>query len=58
MLKLATAGPIPLDDKGIQQWPKAGDNADVVLVKASCSAEVIARMSPVESLIYKGDIVF
>ncbi|HEX7754843.1 MAG TPA: amidohydrolase [Niabella sp.] len=58
MLKLATAGPLPLDDKGIQQWPKAGDDADMVLVAASCSAEAVSRMSPVTSLIYKGTIVF
>lgn len=58
MLKLATAGPTPLDDKGVQQWPKAGDAADVVLVEAGCSAEVVSRMSPVRSLIYKGNIVF
>ena len=58
MLNLATAGPIPLDDKGVQQWPKVGDDASVVLVNASCSAEVVSRMSPVQSLIHKGNIVF
>ena len=58
MLKLATAGSIPLDDKGVQQWPKEGDDANIVLVEASCSAEVVSRMSPVQSLIYKGNIVF
>jgi len=58
MLKLATAGPVPLDDKGVQQWPKAGDAADVVLVDASCSAEAVSRISPVKSLIYKGNIVY
>lgn len=58
MLKLATAGPLPLDDKGVQQWPKAGDDADVVFLDASCSAEAVSRMSPVKSLIYKGNIVF
>ncbi|SFS86039.1 Cytosine/adenosine deaminase [Zhouia amylolytica] len=58
MLKLATAGPIPLDDNGAQQWPKAGDEANVILVDASCSAEVVSRMSPVQSLIYKGNIVY
>ncbi|RYJ38382.1 Amidohydrolase 3 [Flavobacterium anhuiense] len=58
MLKLATAGPIPLDDKGVQQWPKAGDDADLVLVDASCSAEAVSRISPIKSLIYKGSIVF
>ncbi|TDS64250.1 amidohydrolase [Myroides indicus] len=58
MLKLATAGPIPLDDKGVQQWPKAGDDADIVLIDAGCSAEAVSRMSPVHSLIYKGSIVY
>ncbi len=58
MLKLATAGPLPLDEKGAQQWPKAGDNADFVLVDASCSAEAVSRMSPVKSLYYKGNKVY
>ncbi|TDW44581.1 cytosine/adenosine deaminase-related metal-dependent hydrolase [Flavobacterium sp. 270] len=58
MLKLATAGSIPLDDKGIQQWPKAGDAADLVLIDASCSAEAVSRMSPVRSLIHNGNIVY
>ena len=58
MLKLATAGPLPLDDKGVQQWPKAGDAADMVLVEAGCSAEAVSRMSQVRSLIYKGNIVY
>jgi len=58
MLKLATAGPIPLDDKGVQQWPKAGDDADMVLIDASCSAEAVSRISHVKSLIHKGNIVF
>ena len=58
MLKLATAGPIPLDDKGKQQWPKVGDAADLAFIDASCSAEAISRLSPVKSLIYQGNIVF
>lgn len=57
-LKLATGNVLPLDDKGVQQWPKAGDVADVVLVDASCSAEAVSRISPVRSLIYKGNIVY
>ncbi|KAF2327200.1 amidohydrolase [Flavobacterium daemonense] len=57
MLKLATAGPIPLDDKGIQQWPKNGDKADLVFLDASCSAEAVSRMSPVRMLIHNGTIV-
>lgn len=58
ILKLATAGPLPLDDKGIQQWPKVGDDADIIFINASCSAEAVSRISPVKSLIYKGNIVF
>jgi len=58
MLKLATAGLVPLDDRGVQQWPKAGVDADVVFVDASCSAEAVSRISPVHSLMYKGNIVF
>ncbi|MBN9385321.1 MAG: amidohydrolase family protein [Chitinophagaceae bacterium] len=58
MLKLATAGTLPLDDKGVQQWPKAGDVADLAFLNASCSAEAVSRISPVTSLIYRGNIVF
>lgn len=57
-LKLATGNVLPLDEKGVQQWPKAGDAADMVLIDASCSAEAVARVSPVKSLISKGNIVY
>ncbi|MCH5718391.1 amidohydrolase family protein [Niabella hibiscisoli] len=57
-LKLATANILPLDDKGVQQWPKAGDTADLVLINASCSAEAVSRVSPVQSLISQGNIVY
>lgn len=58
ILKIATAGVLPLDDKGDQQWPKAGDDADLVFLDASCSAEAVSRVSPVKSLIYRGNVVF
>lgn len=58
ILKLATAGPLPLNDQGIQQWPKVGDDANIVFIEASCSAEAVSRVSPVKSLIYQGNIVF
>lgn len=58
LLKLATAGPIPLDDNGQQQWPKVGDEANMVLIDASCSAEAVSRVSDVKSLIYKGNIIY
>lgn len=57
-LAFATRYVLPLDDKGMQQWPKAGDDADMVLVASSCSAEAVSRISPVVSLIHKGNIVF
>lgn len=57
MLKLATSGPIPLNDKGAQQWPKTGDKADLVFLDASCSAEAVSRISPVKMLIHNGNIV-
>lgn len=57
-LKLATANVLPLDDKGNQQWPKAGDEADLVFLDASCSAEAVSRISEVKSLIHKGNMVF
>ncbi|WP_375141558.1 amidohydrolase [Aestuariibaculum sp. M13] len=58
MLSLATAGVVPLDDEGVQQWPKVGDDATFLLFDASCSAEVVSRMSNVKSLIFKGNVVF
>jgi cytosine/adenosine deaminase-related metal-dependent hydrolase len=56
-LAFATRYKLPLDDNGNQQWPKAGDDADMVLIDASCSAEAVSRISPVKSLIHKGEIV-
>lgn len=58
MLALATAGRTPLDDKGVRIWPAAGDPSDFILMKASCSAEAVARISPVKSLYYQGYKVF
>lgn len=57
-LAFTTRYVLPLDDEGKQQWPKAGDAADMVLVASSCSAEAVSRISPVMSLIHKGKIVF
>lgn len=57
-LKLATAHILPLDDNGNLQWPKAGDDASLVLVDASCSAEAVSRISEVKSLIHQGNLVF
>lgn len=56
-LGLATAGITPLNRKGEQQWPKTGDEASFVLIDASCSAEALARVSPVRNLVYKGGLI-
>lgn len=57
-LGFATRYVLPLDDKGNQQWPKAGHEANLVFMDASCSAEVVSRVSPVKSLVHQGNIVF
>jgi cytosine/adenosine deaminase-related metal-dependent hydrolase len=57
-LKLATGDILPLDNNGKQQWPKAGDEASLVLVEASCSAEAVARISPVKALVHRGNLVY
>ncbi len=57
-LKLATANLLPLDDKGNQQWPKVNDKAHFILIDASCSAEAVARVSPVKATIYSGNLTW
>ncbi len=58
VLAFATYNVLPLDDNGDQQWPKVGDDASVVFVAATCSAEAVSRISSVKSLIHKGNVVF
>ena len=55
-LEFATQNILPLNNKGEQQWPKTGDEANVVLVDASCSAEAVSRISQVEGLMNKGNL--
>lgn len=57
-LKLATGNVLPLNENGVQQWPKAGDAASFVLVDASCSAEAVARVSEVRGLVHQGKLVY
>ncbi|MFJ7755713.1 amidohydrolase [Peribacillus muralis] len=52
-----TGGKTPLDERGNQVWPKAGDAASLVLIDASCSAEAIARRSERRAVMYNGSIV-
>jgi len=53
-VRLATGGPIPLSPTGEQLWPKPGDPADVVLVRAACAAETVARMTPRSTVLHQG----
>lgn len=58
-LQIATKDQIlPLNEKGERQWPKVGDSADFVLLKASCSAEAVARTPVREVTFYKGNQVY
>lgn len=57
-LGFATNQVLPLDQKGEQQWPKKGDVGNAVLVKASCSAEAVARLPKIKALIHQGELVF
>jgi cytosine/adenosine deaminase-related metal-dependent hydrolase len=55
-LEFATQHILPLDDQGNQQWPNAGDDAAIVLVDASCSAEAVSRMSEVKAFMHDGNL--
>lgn len=57
-LGIGTKGVTPLDNEGNQVWPKVGDEASFNLMAASCSAEAVARLSPVKQLYHKGNLVF
>jgi cytosine/adenosine deaminase-related metal-dependent hydrolase len=57
-LKFATGGPTPLTKDGEVAWPLVGDEANLVLVNASCSAEAVARTPEREGVIFKGKVVF
>lgn len=56
-LRYATNGKLPLDDKGNRTWPNVGDDASFLLVDASCSAEAVSRISAVDGLLHKGNII-
>ena len=56
-LGFITDGKTTLNDEGNQIWPKVGDEANIVFVEASCSAEAIARSSNRTATMFKGSIV-
>lgn len=54
-LKYATGGITPLNKAGEHQWPNVGDEASLVLVNASCTAEAVARTSERKAVLNKGN---
>ncbi|MEY8348236.1 amidohydrolase [Bacillus cereus] len=56
-LGFITGGKTPLNHEGKQVWPQVGDDANIVFVKASCSAEAIARRAKRAATMFKGKIV-
>lgn len=57
-LRIATGDILPLSNQGERVWPAAGDEANMMLVAASCSAEAVARISPVVATFHQGQKVF
>lgn len=57
-LHIATGGILPLSDRGERQWPQLQDDASMMLVAASCSAEAVARIAPVCATFHRGVPVF
>ena len=57
-LAIATGNVLPLDNQGQRQWPAINDNAEMILVDASCSAEAVARVSDVKATFHQGRLVF
>lgn len=51
-------GKTPLSNDGKLQWPLVQDVANLTLFKASCSAEVIARIAPRRMTIHEGDVTW
>lgn len=56
-LRVATDQKTPLDDNGNMVWPKVGDEASFNLFNASCSAEAVARISPLIAHFDKGALI-
>ncbi len=57
-LGVGTGGILPLSDTGERQWPAPRHAADFMLVKAHCSAEAVARISPVLATFHRGRPVY
>ncbi|MCJ8010266.1 amidohydrolase family protein [Paenibacillus sp. KQZ6P-2] len=57
-LGVITGGITPLNRDGEQVWPRIGDEASMVFVDASCSAEAVARRPKRQAVFFKGNLVF
>lgn len=57
-LHIATGGILPLSNQGERQWPQVQDEASMMLVAASCSAEAVARIAPVHATFRRGTAVY
>lgn len=55
--KYASGGITPINTKGEQAWPKIGDKANMLLINATCTAEVVARRKNIEHVISKGNVI-
>ncbi|MEW8956677.1 amidohydrolase [Clostridium sp.] len=56
-LGFITNGETPLNGRGERVWPRIGEEANILFVDASCSAEVIARRIPRKAVMFKGNLV-
>jgi len=57
-LGYATGFVTPLNDKGEQVWPKAGDDASFNLLPVSSSAEAVARLPARNAVFHKGRLAY
>ncbi|AFS77910.1 putative deaminase with metallo-dependent hydrolase domain [Gottschalkia acidurici 9a] len=52
-----TNSKIPLDREGKRNWPQIGDEASMIFINSSCSAESIARVPERRTVMFRGSIV-
>lgn len=56
-LQFITGGKTTLDLEGKQLWPAPEDEASLLLVEATCTAEAIARRAKRSAVLFKGSLV-
>lgn len=54
---LVSNGLTALDSEGKEQWPKIGDEANILFTKAQNTANLVARVCPERVVMFKGNIV-